>query len=72
MFVYTWMSRCDNGLSSLVALVNKGNCLFSSGQYDKARDYYQEALRYVVDVSQHSNTCVHTDVATLYTYSSLF
>ena len=32
-------------LYSLVALVNKGNCLFSTGQYDKARDYYQEALR---------------------------
>ena len=35
-------------LLSLVALVNKGNCSFSSGQYDKARDYYQEALRFVI------------------------
>ena len=35
-------------LLSLAALVNKGNCSFSSGQYDKARDYYQEALRFAV------------------------
>lgn len=27
-----------------LALVNKGNCLYHQGQYDKARDYYQEAL----------------------------
>ena len=25
------------------ALVNKGNCLFASGDYEKAREYYQEA-----------------------------
>lgn len=25
------------------ALVNKGNCLFANGQYEKAREYYQEA-----------------------------
>lgn len=25
------------------ALVNKGNCLFVSGDYEKAREYYQEA-----------------------------
>ena len=35
-------------LLSLAALVNKGNCSFSSGQYDKARDYYQEALRFAL------------------------
>ena len=29
---------------SSLALVNKGNCVFSQGYYDKARDYYQEAL----------------------------
>ena len=33
-------------VSSFIALVNKGNCLFSTGQYDKAFDYYQEALRF--------------------------
>lgn len=25
------------------ALVNKGNCFFASGDYDKAKEYYQEA-----------------------------
>ena len=25
------------------ALVNKGNCLFAGGDYEKAREYYQEA-----------------------------
>ena len=25
------------------ALVNKGNCLFANGEYEKAREYYQEA-----------------------------
>ena len=39
------INRCN--LSSFIALVNKGNCLFSTGQYDKARDYYQEALRFI-------------------------
>ena len=36
-------------ISSFIALVNKGNCLFSTaaGQYDKARDYYQEAPRFI-------------------------
>jgi len=29
-----------------VALVNKGNCLFTVGQYEKASECYQEALRY--------------------------
>ena len=38
---------CEH-LFSFVTLVNKGNCSFSSGQYDKARDYYQEALRFVI------------------------
>ena len=28
----------------LAALVNKGNCHFASGDLDKARDHYQEAL----------------------------
>ena len=28
----------------LSALVNKGNCLFVAGDYEKAREYYQEAL----------------------------
>ena len=27
----------------LSALVNKGNCLFANGEYEKAREYYQEA-----------------------------
>ena len=35
-------------MSSFIALVNKGNCLFSTGQYDKAHDYYQEALRFAL------------------------
>ena len=25
------------------ALVNKGNCLFANGEYEKAREYFQEA-----------------------------
>lgn len=25
------------------ALVNKGNCFFASGDYEKAKEYYQEA-----------------------------
>lgn len=24
--------------------MNKGNCVYTQGQYDRARDYYQEAL----------------------------
>ena len=27
----------------LSALVNKGNCLFAGGDYEKAREYFQEA-----------------------------
>ena len=30
-------------LNFFSALVNKGNCLFASGDYEKAREYYQEA-----------------------------
>jgi len=30
-------------LNLFSALVNKGNCLFASGDYEKAREYYQEA-----------------------------
>jgi len=30
-------------LNLFSALVNKGNCLFVSGDYEKAREYYQEA-----------------------------
>ena len=47
-------NRCN--LSSFIALVNKGNCLFSTGQYDKARDYYQEALRFAL-LLQCINAC---------------
>ena len=27
----------------LIALVNKGNCVFAQGEYEKAKDFYQEA-----------------------------
>ena len=50
LHIASYMPLCEImniHLLSLVALVNKGNCLFSSGQYDKARDYYQEAPRFV-------------------------
>ena len=30
----------------ITALVNKDNCLFTIGQYEKASECYQEALRY--------------------------
>ena len=35
----------------LSALVNKGNVLYSSKEYEKAREYYQEAL-------QNDSSCV--------------
>ena len=28
----------------LTALVNKGCCVYSQGEYDKAKDYFQESL----------------------------
>jgi len=43
----------------IVALVNKGNCLFSTGQYEKASECYQEALRYC-DCSIRVYTYTHT------------
>ena len=51
-----------------VALVNKGNCLFSSGQYDKAHDYYQEALRFVLDTSGYSYVHIVTYIIMCNTY----
>ena len=41
-FVVT--NRCSHFVSSFIALVNKCNCLF---RISKARNYYQEALRFI-------------------------
>jgi intraflagellar transport protein 88 len=29
----------------IIALTNKGNCYFAEKEYDKARQYYEEALK---------------------------
>jgi tetratricopeptide (TPR) repeat protein len=44
----TGIMPCGPFLTSLpfaliTALVNKGNCLYAQGEYEKARDFYQEA-----------------------------
>ena len=42
-YCYVYIPTC---YPFITALVNKGNCLFTSGQYEKASECYQEALRY--------------------------
>lgn len=39
------LTVCNVSLSSPSALVNKGNTLFVAQQFEKAREFYQEALR---------------------------
>lgn len=35
---------CKSNILRLSALVNKGNVLYQKGDYEKAREYYREAL----------------------------
>ena len=58
-----------------VALVNKGNCLFSASNFEGARDYYIEALTVeslCVEAVYNLGLCVHRHMAAipLLTYRS--